>query len=117
METYCKTGVANNTFNNNSGFVTSLGRDGGLDPELQKTGIATLGSIMALPGTREEAVARAEAFQKPLDREELMAVLSADGMDVVYNAEYKVEHLRESPAAGADGEPVWENYLLRYPRS
>ena len=31
METYCKTGVVNNTFNNNSGFVFSLDKSGGLD--------------------------------------------------------------------------------------
>lgn len=80
METYCKTGVANNTFNNGSGFVTSLGKDGGLDPELQKKGIATLGNTMMLPKSREEAVSAVEAFQKPLNQEELLAVLSANGM-------------------------------------
>ncbi len=110
METYCKTGVVNNTFNNNSGFVFSLDKSGGLDSELQKKGIASLGSSMVLPGSLEEASASVETFQKPLSRDELMAVLNRNGMSAVYNAEYKVEHLRESMTSGSDGVPEWEKY-------
>ena len=110
MENYCKTGVANNVFNKRSCVVSSLGKDGGLDPELQKTGIASIGPTMVLPKNQAEASSIVEAFQKPLSRDGLVSVLGRGGMDVVYNAEYKVEHLRERMVSGSGGVPGWEKY-------
>lgn len=111
MENYLKTGEVNNVFTSNSGFLTSLGEEAGLDPGLQGEGIALTNSAVVLPADLSEAAARVEAFQKPLSRDELMAMLAADGFSAVKGASYKVGHYRESMAAGADGEPVWENYL------
>lgn len=111
MENYLKTGEVNNVFTSNSGFLTSLGEESGLDPGLQGEGIALTNSAVVLPADLSEAAARVEAFQKPLSRDELMAMLAADGFSAVKGVSYKVGHYRESTAAGADGEPVWENYL------
>lgn len=107
METYCKTGVVNNTFNSNSCFVTGLGKDGGLDPELQKMGLASIGSQMTLPASRDDAVSSAAKFQKPLSRQELTAILSQNGInDVTYTAAYTVEHYIKNTAPDAD-EETW----------
>ncbi len=105
-EAYCKTGVAKNTFGSNSVLISSLGRDGGLDPDLQKLGLASIGSSMTLPSSREEAVTRAEAFQKPLSRQQLTDILNQNGMDdVAYMAEYQVEHYKKN--ADPDAQEAW----------
>ena len=105
METYCKTGVVNNIFNSNSGFVSSLGKDGGLDPELQKLGFVSIGNQMTLPSSQTEAVSRAAAFQKPLSRQQLTDILGQNGMDdLTYMAEYHVEHYRKNPDPEAQEE-------------
>lgn len=107
---YCKSKSVNNSFNATSGFLTSLGQDSGLDSELQKREFISVSSTLILPKSLDEASAKVNAFQKPLGRKELTSVLSSSGINVSYNAGYKVEHLRESIPSGSDGEPGWESY-------
>lgn len=107
---YCKTGVVNNAFTHTSGFLTSLGEESGFDSELQRKEFISVSNALTLPKSLEEATVKVKKFQKPLDREGLMEVLNENGIDVVYSAKYKVEHLREDIAAASKGELKWEIY-------
>lgn len=108
MENYFKTGAVNNVFTSSSGFLTSLGEESGLDPDLQGEGIVLTNPTVALPADLSEAAARVEAFQKPLSREELKALLSADGFRAVNGVSYKVEHYRENMPMDTDSKTEWE---------
>lgn len=107
---YCKTGVVNNAFTHTSGFLTSLGEESGFDSELQRKEFISVSNSLTLPKSLDEATAKVKEFQKPLNHEELMTVLNENGMNIIYSAKYRVEHLREIASSGSDSEQEWEKY-------